>query len=183
MSKIIVVFTGKSLKAMQEDGGSGHWTAKSDRIKDSDYVLMVRNDREKWADKVNAEHGQAFMIGKVSGCVLSHKHDDRRVIKISEYSLLPDTENFKEAWSKLTKGQRFPVAYLNDTDLLTKLNLNIKDLVWTKFESLLDNSKAAILKPLIDETKDLATVISEAKQIIAHAAGVETDKIDIQIKF
>lgn len=183
MSNIIVVFTGKNLKAMQEDGGSGHWTAKIDRIKASDYVLMVRNTKEKWADKVNAEHGQAFMIGKVSGCVPSHKHDGRRIIKISEYSLLPNTENFKHAWAKLTHGQRFPVAYLNDIKLLTELNLNIKDLVWTKFDSLLDNPKSALLKPKIDETKDLATVISEAKEMIAYAARVNIDKVDIQIKF
>ncbi|MDC5087290.1 hypothetical protein OHW33_17355 [Acinetobacter baumannii] len=182
MSNVIAVLTGKNLKSMQEDGGSGHWTAKCDRIKSSDYVLMIRNHSEKWADKVSAKHGQAFMIGKVSGYVPS-TITGRRIIQISEYSLLPDTQDFKNAWSKLTKGQRFPVAYLNDEDLLTKINLNINDLVWTKFESAMDNKRLDLLKPVIEKTKDLSTIISEAKEMIAHAAGVETDKVDIQIKF
>lgn len=183
MSNIIAVLTAKNLESMKADGGSGHWTAKSDRIKSSDYVLMIRNSKEKLPDKLSAAHGQAFMIGKVSGCVPSHKHDGRRIIQISEYSLLPDTQDFKNAWSKLTKGQRFPVAYLNDEDLLTKINLNINDLVWQKFEPVIDNKRADLLKPVIDESKDLSTIISEAKEMIAHAAGVETDKVDIQIKF
>ncbi|MFX9843548.1 hypothetical protein [Acinetobacter pittii] len=183
MSNIIAVFTGKNLELIQEDGGSGHWTAKKEKINDSEYVLMIRNHSEKWADKVSAKHGQAFMIGKVSGCIPSHKHEGRRIIQISEYSLLPDTEYFKNAWSKLTKGQRFPVAYLNDADLLTKINLNINDLVWTKFEPPVNDPRSDVLKPIIEETKDLSTIISEAKAMIAHAAGVKTDKVDIQIKF
>ncbi|ARD27811.1 hypothetical protein RZ964_002525 [Acinetobacter baumannii] len=180
MSNVIAVLTGKNLNSVKEDGGSGHWIAKSERIENADYVLLVRNHRETWSDKESAEHGQAFMIGKISGCIPSDKHDGRKLIQISEYSLLPDTDNFKKAWTKLTKGQRYPVAYLNDNDLLTELNLDINKLEWIKFES---NNKSPVTDFKIDESKDLSTIISEAKEMIAHAAGVETDKVDIQIKF
>lgn len=183
MSNIVAVLTGKNLPVVEMEGGSGHWIAKSERIKRAEYVLLIRNHRETWSDKESAEHGQAFMIGKISGCIPSDKHDGRKLIQISEYSLLPGTDNFRNAWSKLTKGQRYPVAYLNDEDLLTEINLNIKDLIWTKFEPSINNKNSSSLKPVIDENKDLLTIISEAKEMIAHAAGVETDKVDIQIKF
>jgi hypothetical protein len=41
-------------------------------------------------------HGQAFMVGKISGCIPTKKHAGRKLIQISEYAMLPDTENFKK---------------------------------------------------------------------------------------
>ncbi|MFW6699540.1 hypothetical protein ACODTP_18730, partial [Acinetobacter pittii] len=59
-------------------------------------------------------------------------------------------------------------------------NLDVNKLEWIKFES---DNKSTVTDFKIDESKDLSTIISEAKEMIAHAAGVETDKVDIQIKF
>lgn len=182
MAKVIGIFTGKDLQWMESEGGSGYWIAKTDRVKSADYVIFIRNHRESWAVKDGLDHGQAFMIGKISGCIPTKKHVGRKIIQISEYSLLPDTENFKKAWGKLTGGQRYPVAYLNTNDLLKNLDLNVDWLKWSVFNAN-PNAESETKETVVDEAKELAEIIAEAKEMIANAAGIEADKVNIQISF
>jgi len=187
MDSVIGIFTGKDLEWMESEGGSGYWIARTDRIKNAKYVVLIRNHRESWAVKDGLGHGQAFMIGKISGCIPTKKYRGRKLIQMSEYSLLPDTDNFKKAWKKLTEGQRYPVAYLNTDDLLNKLNLDVDTLEWSIFnanpnaESSLDSTDTQA--EIADETKELSEIIAEAKEMIANAAGIEVDKVNIQISF
>lgn len=187
MDNVIGIFTGKDLKLMESDGGSGYWFVKPDRIKNAKYVILVRNHRATWAVKDDGlEHGQAFMIGRISGCIPTPKYAGRKLIQISEYSLLPDTVDFKQAWKKLTGGQRYPVAYLDTDDLYSKLDLDVDALEWTVFSpdpcaendgTVPENMNDS------DDTKELSEIIAEAKEMIAHAAGVDADKVNIQISF
>ena len=189
MAEVIGIFTGKDLKWMESEGGSGYWIARTDSIKSAQYVILIRNHRETWAVKDGLGHGQAFMIGKISGCIPTKKHAGRKLIQISEYSLLPNTENFKKAWKKLTEGQRYPVAYLNIKDLLEKLDLDVSTVEWSAFnanpnaEKDLDLFDTESGSDNSDETKELSEIIAEAKEMIAHAAGIEADKVNIQISF
>lgn len=187
MSNVIGIFTGKDLKWMESEGGSGYWMAKTDRIKSAEYVIFMRNHRETWAVKNDGlAHGQAFLIGKISGCIPTQKYAGRKLIQISEYSSLPDTVVFKQAWKKLTGGQRYPVAYLNSNDLSGKLELDIDALEWTVFSPDPNAENDGIIQESrndIDNAKELSDIIAEAKEMIAHAAGVETDKVNIQISF
>ena len=184
MAKVIGIFTGKDLKWMESEGGSGYWIARTDRIKSADYVIFIRNHRETWAVKDGLGHGQAFMIGKISGCIPTKKHAGRKVMQNSEYSLLADKENFKKAWKKLTGGQRYPVAYLNTNDLLENLGLNIESLEWSSFNTNPNaENDSDEVEIAADEAKELSEIIAEAKEMIAHAAGIETDKVNIQISF
>ena len=188
MAKVIGIFTGKDLKWMESEGGSGYWIVRTDRIKSAEYVILIRNHRETWAVKDGLGHGQAFMIGKISGCIPTKKHAGRKLIQISEYALLPDTENFKKAWKKLTAGQRYPVAYLNTNDLLQNLDLDVEKLEWSAFNANPNAETASheseiIAEEAVDETKELSEIIAEAKEMIAHAAGIDVDKVNIQISF
>lgn len=189
MAKVIGIFTGKDLKRMELEGGSGYWVVRTDRIKNAEYVIFIRNHRETWAVKDGLGHGQAFMVGKISGCIPTKKHTGRKLIQISEYALLPDTDNFKKAWKKLTAGQRYPVAYLNTNDLLQNLDLDIEKLDWSTFnanpnaEKASNESESLEEEVTLDETKELSEIIAEAKEMIAHAAGIEVDKVNIQISF
>lgn len=185
MAKVIGIFTGKDLKWMESEGGSGYWIARTDRIKSAEYIILIRNHRETWAVKDGLDHGQAFMIGKISDCIPTTKHAGRKLIQISEYTLLPDTENFKKAWRKLTGGQRYPVAYLNTNDLLQNLGLNVESLEWNVFNANpnAENDSNDVKALEVDETKELSEIIAEAKEMIAHAAGIEAEKINIQISF
>lgn len=129
------------------------------------------------------------MVGKISGCIPTKKHTGRKLIQISEYALLPDTDIFKKAWKKLTAGQRYPVAYLNTNDLLQNLDLDIEKLDWSTFnanpnaEKASNESESLEEEVTLDETKELSEIIAEAKEMIAHAAGIEVDKVNIQISF
>lgn len=187
MSGVVGIFTGKDLKMMESEGGSGYWVARTDRIKGSEYVFFMRNRREQWAAKDGMEHGQAFAIGKISGCIPSQKYDGRKLIQMSEYSLLPDTSEFKKAWKKLTKGQRYPVAYLTTENLLEALDLDVAKISWSIFnanpnaESFSD--EAGLDGETMADEKELSEIIFEAKEMIALAADVDIDKISIQISF
>ena len=187
MPNVIGIFTGKDLKWMESEGGSGYWMAKTDRIKSAEYVIFMRNHRETWAVKNDGlAHGQAFMIGKISGCISTQKYAGRKLIQISEYSSLPNTVGFEQAWKKLRGGQRYPVAYLDRNDLSSKLNVDIDALEWSVFNPNPNAENDGIIQESLndtDDTKELSDIIAEAKEMIAHAAGVETDKVNIQISF
>jgi len=177
MAKVIGIFSGKNFDMIESEGGSGSWVIKSERVKKGEYILLIRNHREQWAVKNDGiSHGQAFMVGIISGCIPHEKYAGRKVITISKYSLLPNTENFKNAWKKLTNGQRYPISYLNTEELLKKLNFDINSVKWSIFNPNVENKISAT-----NEVKDLPQVIADAKEMIAQAAGVDKDKINIQI--
>ena len=187
MSRVVGIFTGKDLKMMESEGGSGYWVARTDRIKGSEYVFFMRNRREQWAAKDGLEHGQAFAIGKISGCIPSKKYEGRKLIQMSEYSLLPDSSEFKKAWKKLTGGQRYPVAYITTENLLEALDLDVATISWSVFnaspdaESILAETDED--EEVMTDEKELSEIIFEAKEMIALAADVDIDKISIQISF
>lgn len=184
MEKVIGIFSGKNLNMLKEEGGSGFWKVKSSRINEAKYIIIMRNHRESWAIKDDGKkHGQAFLLGKISNCESSTRYPDRKLIRISEYIELPDTDNFQDAWTKLTDGQRYPVSYLNTEDLLTKLNLDVNNLNWITFPKCEIQKEPQIENSFEDEEKDLSQVINEAKEKISKFAGVSVDRIDIQIRF
>jgi hypothetical protein len=189
MTKIITVFTGKNLEWMEKEGGSGYWIAQGHRITTASYLLCVRNHRETWAVKNDGvEHGQAFLIARGVGWKKSKEYTGRKVITFKEYAELPDTASFKKAWKALTDGQRYPVSYLDITDVFAKLNINQAALDWKPFSStatdIVDESKLlSDQEDEIDDGKDLAEIIIEAKEMVANAAGVDISKIMIQVAF
>lgn len=74
----VIVYTGKDLRRMREEGGCGHWTASAMRVEAAEYLVCVRNRREQWA-AMDFEHGVAFLIAKITGTKPS-THAARRVI-------------------------------------------------------------------------------------------------------
>ena len=186
MASVIGIYTGKDLEKMQSEGGSAYWKARTDRIDKAEYVILMRNHRAPWAVKDGVNHGQAFMIGKISGWTASKEYEGRKIIHLSEYALLPDTANFKKAWRKLTDGQRYPLAYITTDDLLENIDLDIESLEWSVFE---DKSKSKDVISAIDENSGeqdenaLSDIIAEAKHMVACVAGIDESKVSIQINF
>lgn len=198
----LVVFTGWSKNAIEKEGGSGYWKAKADRIDEAEYVLLVRNQRESWASKNDGiDHGEAFLIGKIDRCVdaktIDRKINDNRIfIKFTEYAHLPeDDDTFKEAWGLLTNGQRNPVAYLDTELMLEALDIDVNELDWL----LADDDKSFEFEDDDDfdfddfdddmdfhtprRNRRLGAAISQAKRIVADAAGVSPDDVTIDITF
>lgn len=186
MDKVIAIFTGEDIDEMHRIGGSGHWVVNESRLRNIKYALLIRNNGERLSPD-EFSHGQAFMIGKVSGCVVSKEHPTRKIIQISEYSLLPNTGNFKEAWKKLTsnentnRGQRYPISYMNTDELLDKIGLNVENLDWLPLDVI--PTVEETLEAEYSERTNFPEVAAKAKAMIAEAAGVGVDQIEIHINF
>lgn len=185
MKDVVIVYSGKNLSYFQNQGGIGYWAVQSSRIRQAKYILVIRNLNEAWAVRDGVAQGQAFFLGKISGCSDKTPHKGRKLILISEYALLSqDDALFLNAWEKLTGGQRYPVAYLSQQEVLDKLAFNVAspELQWYSFE--VANSPEIAVQEIQQETvKSLADVIAEAKEKIANAAGVDSGKISIQIHY
>lgn len=138
--------------------------------------------------------------------------DDRIFIEFKKYALLPENKNVKNAWEELTKtkrsarGQRNPVAY-RDTDwILDKLNISLDELNWISLEENdgddFDFEDDFDFKVNFEDDDDddfdddfdegfhtprrnrrLGAAISQAKRIVADAAGVSPDDVTIDITF
>lgn len=182
----VIVYTGKDLRRMREEGGCGHWTASPIRVEAAQYLLCVRNRREQWA-AMDHEHGVAFLIAKITGTKPS-MHAARITIEFSSYALL----NIPDAWQLLAKGQRFPVAYMETADLLQRLELNPDDLAWKPFTSNpgpvqlqladTDAPNADAPGPGRDKGGSLTHAIAEAKRKLAESLGIASEKIEITIR-
>lgn len=187
MDKVIAIFTGRNLEEMREIGGSGYWVANADNVRNMKYALLVRNDNESLSPDDGIKHGQAFMIGKVSGCIASKKYPTRKLIQISEYSLLENERNFEESWRKLTskkdtnRGQRYPISYIDTDDLLEKIELDVESLDWLPFDVSPNVEEASETED--NERNDLPEIVAEAKEMIAEAAGVDIDQVEVRINF
>lgn len=177
MGLIVAFFTGKDLSIIKKEGGSGYWVAKEERILEAEYALLIRNHRESWSIKNDGlEHGQAFFIGKISGCF--EEYENRKVIEFSEYALLPNQDEFKNAWGNLTGGQRNPVAYLDTESVLSVLGLNLKSLDWVPFESL---ERLTIEEWAAEMT--LEEAMQTAKRLVATVANIDDSQVSIQVNF
>lgn len=180
----VIVYTGKDLRRMREDGGCGHWTASPIRVEAAQYLVCVRNRREQWA-AMDFAHGVAFLIAKISGTKPS-PHAARITIEFSTYAML-DVSN---AWQLITKAQRFPVAYLETSELFRRLQVNPNELVW---QQLVDTPGRLQVSQIVapyarsaDGTegrgKGLTDAIAEAKQKLAESLGIASEKIEITIR-
>ena len=73
---------------------------------------------------------------------------------------------------------------MNTNDLLENLGLNIESLEWSSFNTNPNaENDSDEVEIAADEAKELSEIIAEAKEMIAHAAGIEVDKVNIQISF
>lgn len=188
----VVVYTGKDLRRMREEGGCGHWTASPIRVEAARYLVCVRNRREQWA-AMDHEHGVAFLIAKISGTKPS-MHAARITIEFGSYALL----DIPDAWQLLAKGQRFPVAYMETADLLHRLKLNPDALAWKPFTAKLGPLQLQLAETPAPESAapdpgrgnegsagsggSFAHAVAQAKRRLADSLGIAAEKIEITIR-
>lgn len=172
---VVIVFSGESLETLRQQGGTGDWVLKTNNFINVEYVLIIRNLKKDLADKSDGyDHGQAFILGKFQA-IKPKEASDRKIIQISEFVQLPHQESFKNAWAKLTSGQRNPITYKNSSEVLEKIKLNPDnpEFKWQKMQQLEEEQV----------NLSLADIINEARQKIAQAANVDASKVNIQISF
>lgn len=176
---LVAVFTGKSLaNGMTEDGGSGHWIARKDRVLAATYLLCVRNRRETWA-VTDVDHGTAFLVARISGTSPS-EHDNRLVINFSEYAEI----HVPNAWHLCTDGQRYPVAYLDSDTVQNALGLDFNALEWKPFAPTAEVAAvAAKTKRTVTPGDITRSAIQEAKAMLSDALGVPEESIEITVRY
>lgn len=171
---IVIIFSGENLETIRQQGGTGDWILNTNNFINVEYVLIIRNLKNELADKSDGyDHGQAFILGKFQA-IKPKEASDRKIIQISEFVQLPHQESFKNAWAKLTSGQRNPITYKNSSEVLEKIKLNPDnpEFKWQK------------MQPAEEEINlSLADIINEARNKIAKAANVDKSKVNIQISF
>jgi hypothetical protein len=180
----VIVYTGKDLRRMREEGGCGHWTASPIRVEAAQYLVCVRNRREQWA-ATDFEHGVAFLIAHIKSTKPS-PHAARITIEFDSYAMLA----IPGAWQLLAKAQRFPVAYLETSELFRRLELNPNTLVWQQLVPTQGPLQAAQASAPYtasppaarDAGAGFAMAIAEAKRKLAESLGIASEKIEITIR-
>ncbi len=178
----VIVYTGKDLRRMRAEGGCGHWTASPIRVEAAEYLVCVRNRREQWA-AMDFEHGVAFLIARIDKTKPS-PHAARITIEFSSYAMV----DVPDAWKLLANGQRFPVAYLETSELFRRLSLDPRRLDWQELEQPAqvteETSASARTVAPAGEAKgaSFTHAIAEAKRKLAASLGIASDKIEITIR-
>jgi hypothetical protein len=167
----VVVFSGKNLDTIREDGGSGHWTARATRVENCEYVICVRNRREQWA-ATDLEHGTAFLIAKIAK-VAPSSYPGRIIITFENYAKL----HVPDAWRTLTGGQRFPIAYNQTSEITKKLRIDLNKLHWLPLNGFAEAEPSYSIK-----RNSFAEAIAGAKANLAEALGISPESIDIVIR-
>jgi hypothetical protein len=126
------------------------------------------------------EHGVAFLIAKISGTKPS-PHAARITIEFSTYAML----DISNAWHLIAKAQRFPVAYLETSELFRRLDIDPDQLVWRELVSAprtLHVAETEASYAVSPGGTGLTNAIAEAKQKLAESLGIAAEKIEITIR-
>jgi len=176
----VIVYTGKDLRRMREEGGCGHWTASPIRVEAAEYLVCVRNRREQWA-AMDFEHGVAFLVARIDRTKPS-PHAARITIEFSSYAMVA----ISDAWKLLANGQRFPVAYLETAELFRRLALDPRELAWQQLAPRVEEPQAthaaSAAQPGEAKGASFTHAIEEAKRKLAASLGIASDKIEITIR-
>lgn len=168
----VIVFSGEDINVIKQQGGTGNWVIKTEKLTQTEYVLVVRNAKKGFNDDVY-EHGQAFLLGKIQAIKELKDESNRKLIQISEFIELPQQEHLKDAWRVLTGSQRYPVSYKETSELIAYLRFDLFHADWQKMQQVEEE----------DVNLSLADIINEARNKIAKAAKVDKSKVNIQISF
>ena len=128
MSESILIFGGKSLKEMKEDGGIRWWCVNQERAENLEYAVITGCLTQEWATH-DAEQGTAIMVCKLTGIVGKATDSNRKCLEFSSYAKI----NIPNAWQKITNNQRNPFKYIETNKLLKDLEINISELSWLNF--------------------------------------------------
>lgn len=178
----VIVYTGRDLRRMREEGGCGHWTASPIRVEAAEYLVCVRNRREQWA-AMDYEHGDAFLVARIARTKPSAQAA-RITIEFNSYALI----KVPDAWQLLAHRQRFPVAYLETEELFRRLQIKPDELEW---QPLAEDARKAhapegqtSCSPALNAAQgnDLTWTITEAKRSLAKCLGIAAETIEITIR-
>ena len=166
----VVVFTSKSIETILSEGGTSSWRLDRNHARRCVFAVCTRNANSDWVEGPEEDHS-AFLVGKVSGVVLSptHRGEGRYLIQFSEYARV----NVPGVW----KGDRNPVKYAT----LEELGIDASTLKWEPMRGA--NRKPSTPTGEVNALTDVVLLtIAEAKKGLAHTYGVPPEAIEITIR-
>jgi hypothetical protein len=166
--KAILVFTGKTVENMLNDGGSLAWALDQVRARQYEFVVCARNSRASFTRPGPEPHGSAFLVARIGDVVPAPGEEARFLITFAEYARI----DVPRAW----QGWRNPVRYTT----LEDIGINPDTLT---FEPLPEASPRPAAQPATTGREDgRPLTISEAKRGLAKAFGVSEDAIEITVR-
>ena len=124
----LIVFTAKRVETILELGGTQSWSLSPGRMSHVRYVVCTRNRDPKFDAECGFRpepHGQAFLVGKVSGLELVHQESQHKWyrVQISEYAHV----SISGFWT----GNRNPRHY-TDREMLRARGIDVNALNWLR---------------------------------------------------
>lgn len=162
-SKVVVIFTAKSVARILKEGGTSSWRLDRNNARQCEYAILTRNANADWVEGPE-EHHAAFLVGKIKDVVPSPFTKGRFLIQFSEYAPV----SVLEVW----KGDRNPVKY---ADSLEEFGIDPDSLTWQAMPEPDDVADE-------EEAEDEGLTIAKAKKGLALAFGVSPEAVEITIR-
>ncbi len=162
----VVVFTAKCIERILREGGTSSWRLDRNHARQCVFAVCTRNANADWVEGPEAHHS-AFLVGKVRDVVQAPDHDDRYLVRFSEYARV----NIPDVW----KGDRNPVKYAT----LEDLGIDPSVLKW---EHMPEPSEMPSPAQPLPSTATAALTMAEAKKGLALTFGVAPEAIEITIR-
>jgi hypothetical protein len=165
MANALVVFTSRSIIELERTGGSQAWRLRPANAKAATYLVCARN-RKSDRNEGTEEHGEGFMVARITGIVPAPEGGGRFMVTFDEWApiKLPGLWQFG----------RNPIHYANLDELdidLAKLKFKPRKKSHQELPATAGKTPAA--GPL---------TIEQAKRGLAATFGVSVDAIEITIR-
>lgn len=171
----ILVFSGRSIEQMLDEGGSQAWALDASRARRCSYIVCTQNRHSDVHRSGRAPHGEAFMVGQISDVIESTEDPDRFTIVFDKFARI----TIPGAWG----GWRNPVKYTT----LEELGIDPGTL---SFENVPEASERRAAPSHTPAVKDRAATVNgtpplsldAAKNGLAAYFGVPVEAIEITIR-
>ena len=178
MSDALIVFTAKTVAMILGNGGTSSWALSASSMRDVRYVVCTRNSDRKYDEECGPRpeaHGEAFLVGKVSGLKLEKVKNNRKryLVEMREYAHV----SVPDFWTH----DRNPTRY-TDSNTLYLRGIDVEKLQWLPMPDI--DGVIGVLPQPLDEgavsTKG-GLSIAEAKRGLSIKFGVTEESIQIVI--
>jgi hypothetical protein len=172
----ILVFSGRSIEQMIEEGGSQAWALDAGRASRCNYIVCTQNRHSDVHRSGRAPHGAGFMVGKISDVITSTEDPGRFTIVFDEFARI----DIPDLWG----GWRNPVKYTT----LEELGIDPGKLGFERVAEAAGSRRPPPQRPrpVRDRTPgtDGVTPLSleAAKKGVAAYFGVPVEAIEITIR-
>lgn len=162
----IAIFTGKATSTILGLGGSQSWVLDRNKAGRYKYAVLYFNSNAHWSPRGFAEHGDAFLVGRIADIVPSSDTAGRWKVVFDAYA----EAHGMGTWG----GWRNPIRYTT----LEELGIDGTELHFQPMPELPEKPAAAREISL----EPVRLTIETAKAGLAATYGVKPDAIEIIIR-